>query len=179
MERPRLLSYTRGHETSRNRHATGTAPPTGHPIAQGGYFSVGNRTDRWCLRKFRVSLGHRLPKTGSTRIAVAADARTSSQSLPGAEERLAARLLKGPLAAGYRTDLWTLKRVAQLIHQQFRVRYHPCHVWKLLTSLGWTCQKPERRALQRDDAAIARWKRTRWPHIKKRRATWCPPRLPG
>ncbi|MGE0645380.1 MAG: winged helix-turn-helix domain-containing protein [Nitrospira sp.] len=59
-----------------------------------------------------------------------------------------------------------MQRVAQLIYQQFGVRYHPCHVWKLLTQLGWSCQKPERRAPLRDDAAIARWKRTRWPHIK-------------
>lgn len=103
--------------------------------------------------------------------------RPSSLSL-AQKKRLTALLLKGPLARGYRTDLWTLNRVTQLIRQQFGVRYHPCHVWKLLTSLGWSCQKPERRALQRDDAAIARWKRARWPHIKKRRATWCPPRLP-
>ena len=93
------------------------------------------------------------------------------------KKRLAALLLKGPLARGYRTGLWTLKRVAQLIPQQFGVRYHPCHVWKLLTSLGWSCQKPERRALQRNEAAIARWKRFRWPHIKKRHATWGPSRL--
>ena len=87
-------------------------------------------------------------------------------------------LLKGPLAAGYRTDLWTLQRVAEVINDQFGVQYHPCHVWKLLGSLGWSCQKPERRALQRDEAQIARWKRYRWPHIKKRRTTWGPSGLP-
>src|SRR5487761_545483 len=81
-------------------------------------------------------------------------------------------LLKGPLAAGYRTDLWTLQRVAKVIGQQFGVQYHPCHVWKLLGSLGWSCQKPERRALQRDEKAIRRWRRERWPHIKKRRKAW-------
>ncbi|MGH7255405.1 MAG: IS630 family transposase [Nitrospirales bacterium] len=97
---------------------------------------------------------------------------------PAQKKRLVTLLLKGPLAAGYRTDLWTLKRVTQLIRQQFGVTYHPSHVWKLLTGLGWSCQKPERRALQRDEPTIARWKRERWPHIKKRRATWCPPRLP-
>lgn len=90
------------------------------------------------------------------------------------KKRLAALLMKGPLTRGYQTDLWTLKRVAQLIHQQFGVRYHPCHVWKLLTQLGWSCQKPERRALQRDETAIARWKRSRWPHITNRRTTWRP-----
>ena len=81
-------------------------------------------------------------------------------------------LLKGSRAAGYRTDLWTLKRVAAMIQRDWGVPYHPCHVWKLLVSHGWSCQNPERRALQRDDAAIAHWKRSRWPHIKKRRATW-------
>ncbi len=94
------------------------------------------------------------------------------------KKRLATVLLKGPLAAGYRTDLWTLKRVAEMIRRHFGVAYHPCHVWKLLGSLGWSCQKPERRALQRDEAAIAYWKRYRWPHIKKRRATWGPSGVP-
>ncbi|MBI5853772.1 MAG: IS630 family transposase [Nitrospirae bacterium] len=94
------------------------------------------------------------------------------------KKRLTTVLVKGPLAAGYRTDLWTLQRVAQMIRKQFGVAYHPCHVWKLLTRLGWSCQKPERRALQRNDVAIAAWKRHRWPHIKKRSPTWGPSGLP-
>jgi transposase len=94
------------------------------------------------------------------------------------KKRLTTVLLKGHLAAGYRTDLWTLQRVAQMIRRQWGVAYHPCHVWKLLHSLGWSCQKPDRRALQRDDAAIAHWKRSRWPHIKKRSTTWGPSGLP-
>lgn len=93
-------------------------------------------------------------------------------------ERLKRVLLKGPLAAGYPTDLWTLKRVAEVITRLFGVEYHPCHVWKLLHSLGWSCQQPERRALQRDERAIAHWKRYRWPHIKKRRKVWGPSRVP-
>ena len=87
---------------------------------------------------------------------------------PAQKRTLASRLLKGALAEGYHTDLWTLERIAQLIHKQFRVRYHPHHVWWLLRGMGWSCQKPERRALQRDERAIARWKQARWPHIKKR-----------
>ena len=94
------------------------------------------------------------------------------------KHRLTKLLLAGPLASGHRTDLWTLKRIAQLIRKQFRIHYHPNHVWRLLQGLGWSCQKPERRALQRDEAAIAHWKRYRWPHIKKRRATWRPSGLP-
>jgi transposase len=67
--------------------------------------------------------------------------------------------------------------VAKLIDQEFGVRYHPGHVWKVLTALGWSCQKPERRAIERDEAAIARWKYTEWPRIKKRRASPRPPRV--
>jgi len=57
--------------------------------------------------------------------------------------------------------------VAEVIRRTFEVRYHPNHLWRFLRSLGWSCQKPQRRALQRNEAAIAHWKRYRWPHIKK------------
>ena len=87
------------------------------------------------------------------------------------------RLTRGALRAGYRTDLWTLPRVTELIHQEFGVRYHPAHVWKVLTALGWSGQKPERRAVERDEAAIARWKQEAWPRVKKRRSTWGPSRV--
>jgi len=90
------------------------------------------------------------------------------------KEKLVKVLLEGPLAAGYKTDLWTLQRVAEVIEKNFGVSYHPCHVWKLLTALGWSCQKPERRALQRNEEEIVHWKRYRWPHIKKRRKDWRP-----
>ena len=83
------------------------------------------------------------------------------------KERLIQYLLKGPQSAGYRTQLWTLKRITRLIWRKFHIRYHPGHVWKMLTQLGWSCQKPERRALPRDDAAIAHWKRYVWPQVKK------------
>lgn len=85
-------------------------------------------------------------------------------------ERLSALLLQGPRSHGYRTELWTLARVAEVIARHFGVRYHPCHVWRVLRGLGWSCQKPERRARERDEEAIARWRRETWPHIKKRPA---------
>jgi transposase len=93
------------------------------------------------------------------------------------KQRLVRLLAAGPLRAGYRTDLWTLGRVAELIAGEFGVRYHPAHVWKILTGLGWSCQKPERRAVERDEAAIERWKRGAWRRIKKRRATSRPSRV--
>lgn len=94
------------------------------------------------------------------------------------KRRLERLLLKGPMELGYRTDLWTLKRVSQVIDRHFAVAYHPCHVWRLLRDMGWSCQKPERRAIQRNEAAIERWKRERWPHIKKRHRAWSPSRFP-
>lgn len=76
-------------------------------------------------------------------------------------------LVKGPLARGYSTDLWTLKRISEVIDARFDVSYHPSHVWKILQELGWSCQKPETRARERDEQEIKRWKRHVWPHIKK------------
>lgn len=81
--------------------------------------------------------------------------------------RLPGLLRRGPQAWGYKTDLWTLKRVAQVIVNQFGVSYHPSQVWRILRALGWSCQKPERRARERDEQAIRRWRRVDWPRIKK------------
>ncbi|MCX5638071.1 MAG: IS630 family transposase [Planctomycetota bacterium] len=89
--------------------------------------------------------------------------RLSSQQ----KKQLLKILLKGPLAAGFSTDLWTCRRVAEVIQRNFGVKYHPDHVWHLLRSLGWSCQKPERRARERDEKAIQRWRQRDWPRIKK------------
>lgn len=94
------------------------------------------------------------------------------------KKKLAKLLLEGPLAAGYSTDLWTLQRIARLIRKQFGVQYHPNHVWRILLGMGWSCQKPERRALQRDEKTIEQWKHYKWPHIKKVRKTWSPSGFP-
>jgi transposase len=87
-------------------------------------------------------------------------------------------LLKGPLQAGYPTDLWTLRRVAEVIEQRFQVSYHPGHVWKLLVGMGWSCQKPEGRSTRRDEPAIEHWKRYTWPRIKKSPKAWRPLGVP-
>lgn len=76
-------------------------------------------------------------------------------------------LLKGPVASGYSSDLWTLQRVAEVIEKLTGVTYHPGHVWKILTGLGWSRQRPARRALERDDAAIEHWARVEWIRVKK------------
>jgi len=83
--------------------------------------------------------------------------------------RVAEELRKGPSAHGYATQLWTLARVAEVIERITGVRYHPGHVWRLLHELGWTRQRPARRAAERDDEAIARWIKQDWPGVKKAR----------
>jgi len=82
-------------------------------------------------------------------------------------EQLEEELLKGPRAHGYETELWTIARIGKLIQKLFGVRYHNSHVWWLMTHLGWSCQKPARRAKQRDEAAIENWRKVRWPKIKR------------
>jgi transposase len=93
---------------------------------------------------------------------------------PAQRKRLVRLLLKGPMAQGYRTNLWTTARIAELVERQFGVRYHPDHIGRLMHSLGWSPQKPERRALERDDEEIERWKQKDWPRIKKTPRGWAP-----
>jgi hypothetical protein len=81
--------------------------------------------------------------------------------------RLASELEKGALEHGYPNDYWTLDRIGKLIWDLHGVRYHPSGVWDLMGRLGWSNQKPQRQPLQRDDEAIAAWKREVWPEIKK------------
>jgi transposase len=88
--------------------------------------------------------------------------------LSAAQLRQLARVLeRGPEASGYDTGLWTLERVAAVIDERFAVRFHPGHVWRVLKELGWSCQRPSGQARERDEEAIKRWKRERWPELKK------------
>jgi len=77
-------------------------------------------------------------------------------------------LLEGATANGFTGELWTLDRVAVVIERLTGVRYHPAWVWALLRHrLGWSVQRPRRRAAERDEAAIQRWVKERWPAIKQ------------
>ncbi len=82
--------------------------------------------------------------------------------------RIEQALKRGPEALGFSTGLWTASRVRDLIEYQTGVRYHPAHVWRILRQLNWSCQRPAGRALERDEAAIRRWKKYRWPKVKKK-----------
>lgn len=81
--------------------------------------------------------------------------------------RLRRMLLKGAQAAGLPTELWTCPRVAWVIQRQFGVQYHPAHVSRLLHGLGFSPQKPTRRALERDEERIQAWIDQDWPRVKK------------
>lgn len=93
--------------------------------------------------------------------------------------RLGRLLLQGPRKHGFPTELWTLARVREVILTSFGVRYDPSQVWRILRDMDWSCQKPERRARERDEAAIASWRRKDWPRIKKRPKQRAQHRLPG
>lgn len=103
------------------------------------------------------------------------EAGISAQPTPGrppaldkkAKARLERILLKGAQAAGYPTDLWSCPRVAQVIAEHFGVEYHVDHIGRLLRGMGWSPQKPTRRAAERDEAAIRRWVKQDWPRVKK------------
>ena len=82
--------------------------------------------------------------------------------------KLETALKRGPEAFGYETSLWTAPRVTKLIEEECGIRYHPSQVWRILRKLGWSCQRPVGRALERDEAAIRQWKKVRWPQLKKK-----------
>lgn len=84
-------------------------------------------------------------------------------------------LMKGPKAFGYATDLWTLPRIAKVIKKVTGISYHPGHVWRIVRSMGWSCQKPVGKAAERDEAEIARWLKRTWPKVKKTPAESGPP----
>jgi transposase len=82
-------------------------------------------------------------------------------------QRLQERLIEGTETLGYETPLWTCTRVTHLINDEFGVDYHPGHVWKILRAMGWSCRRPNGRAWERNEEEIRRWRRVRWPTLKK------------
>lgn len=93
-----------------------------------------------------------------------------SRLSPSQRQQVVQALLEGPQKSGYATEVWTLPRVRALIRKCTGESYHESHVSRLLHSLGFSCQRPERRAIERDEKKIARWKRVVWPAIKKKPA---------
>jgi transposase len=75
-------------------------------------------------------------------------------------------LTRGAESYGFRGNVWTLPRVTVVIKREFGVDYHPSHVSRVLRDVGWTLQKPMRRAIQRNEPAIQKWREEEWPRIK-------------
>jgi transposase len=104
------------------------------------------------------------------------------RSSPGRPAKLTRRQLRrlvdiltaGALRAGYRTELWTMARIAKVIRETFGVKYHRDHIGRLMHRLGWSHQKPERRAVERDEEKIEEWTRTTWARVKKTPRGWAP-----
>jgi transposase len=82
--------------------------------------------------------------------------------------KLQAAMEHGAQAHGFLNDLWTLPRAVSVLEKECGVHCHPAHLWKLLGRMGWSCQRPTGKAVERDEDAIARWKRYTWPALKKR-----------
>lgn len=123
------------------------------------------------LRTTVVSVGRwaKAARTGGSAALAARPVPGRPSKLTAAQrQQLADMLRKGPRHFGHATELWTLARIAEVILIRFGVSYHPSQVWRILVALGWSCQKPECRARERDEEAIARWRRVDWPRIKKR-----------
>lgn len=98
------------------------------------------------------------------------------QPAPGAASKLRSEQLaqlpellsRGAEAYGFLGNVWTHARIAAVINETFGVKYHENHIPRLLDKIGWTRQKPKRRATQRNEVAIQEWKGCGWQAIKKR-----------
>jgi transposase len=82
--------------------------------------------------------------------------------------QLPALLERGAEALGFRGNVWTLPRVAEVIKREFGLAYHPAHVGRILKRIGWSRQKPVERASQRHEAAIEQWRTTTWGELQKK-----------
>ena len=120
--------------------------------------------DRRSVRRWKAAV-----RRQGTRALAARPAPGRPQRLSASDRRQLVRgLLRGAGAAGFETDPWTCPRVAEWIYRRFRVRYHPDHVCRLLHALGWSPQKPQRRAIERDEKAMHHWIRHTWSAVKKK-----------
>ena len=122
--------------------------------------------DRRSVRRWKAAVRRQGPGALAARRATGRPPKLSARH----RHRLEQSLLAGAQAAGFDNDLWTCPRVAQLIRRRFGIGYHVDHLGRLLRSLGWSPQRPERRARERDENQIRRWIKVQWPRIKKKPA---------
>lgn len=133
------------------------------------YFTQG-RTKYWVAKHFNVSF----PAAGEWYKRWKDD--TLAARKPGKKEKLSPEqkkdlskmILKNPTVYGYATQLWTLERITSVVQKELNVSYRPRSLSHMLHTLGFSCQKPERRAKERNEKSIAEWKRTAWPALLKK-----------
>ena len=137
-------------------------------------------SDREIAKHFRVSRmsanrwRRALACGGREALASKGAAGAQCKVTPAQVAELEAVLEEGPAACGYADQCWTLSRVAEQAWQRFGVEYTLAGMAVLLHRLGWSVQVPARRAAERDEGKIARWREDTWPVIKARRRTWAP-----
>jgi transposase len=135
------------------------------------------KEEGWAQRQISEALGISEGAVSQwlTRVRQGGPAALRSRPSPGAPRRLTPAQLtrlstllgRGPEAYGFLGQLWTRKRVAEVMRLEFGVVYHSTHVGRLLKAMRWSPQQPMRRARQRDEAAIAHWRDATWTSIKR------------
>src|SRR5262245_50628295 len=144
----------------RRREAVGLLDKGWSPQAVADKLRVSRRSvDRW---RQAVREG------GKQALAAVLHSGRASLLPPQQQDDLVRRLIAGARSQGFDTDLWTCPRVKAFIERKYGVTYHVDHIPRLLRALGFTPQKPQRRAVERDEEAIEQWVRKDWPRIKKR-----------
>lgn len=83
-------------------------------------------------------------------------------------EELRRAVLQNPTEHGFGTELWTLKRVGVVIKRLHGVKLSLAQIWRILGSLGFSPQKPDKRAIERNEEVVRDWKRRKWPALKKK-----------
>jgi putative transposase len=137
-------------------------------------------SDREIAKRFRVSRmsanrwRRALAAGGRAALASKGPGGTQCKLTPAEVRELEAVLDDGPAACGYADQCWTLARIADQVWRRFGVEYTLAGMDVLLHRLGWSVQVPARRAAERDDDKIARWRGETWPAVKGRRRTWAP-----
>jgi transposase len=153
-----------GKQLERRRQRAIALLKEGHaPVEVAGLLGVDRRSVLRWNAAFR--------RQGATGLAARPAPGRPSKLSPRQRGQLEGVLLRGAAASGFESDLWTCPRVAQVIRRRFGINYHVDHIGRLLRSLGWTPQRPTRRALERDEERIQRWIKQEWPGIKKKPGT--------
>jgi transposase len=92
---------------------------------------------------------------------------------PDQQKELGKIIEAGAAAAGFETDLWTTARLAEVIEKKFKITYNADHLGRLLRSIGFSCQKPTKRAREQNEREVKQWRKQDWPRIKKGRRIEC------